>query len=315
VSLLAAVDIGGTKTLAEVFDGESNGRGVAFPTPRKADLLRPLCDVLDDLADGGAISAVAIGCPGPLDRTQGIVLNPPNLARGWWGLHVADRLQERFHCAVALENDANLGALGEACLGGGQGFSSVLYLTVSTGVGGGIVVDRKIFRGSRGFAGELGHTTVASKDAPLCGCGRKGCLEAVASGSAIARSARERGWSKDSETITARAVAVAAERGDHVAIAVLREAATYLAQGIVNFVYAFDPSVVLIGGGVAKSKLFFEFVQRSLAKEPTMAPIRGVPVRVAELGDRSVISGAKVLASYIERAKRGVQTPPGARHR
>jgi ROK family len=127
VPLLAAVDIGGTNTLAEVFGAGSNGRGVAFPTPTKADLLCPLCDVLDDLADGGAISAVVIGCPGPLDRTQGVVLNPPNLARGWWGLQIADRLQGRFHCAVALENDANLGALGEACLGGGQGFHSVLY--------------------------------------------------------------------------------------------------------------------------------------------------------------------------------------------
>lgn len=117
--------------------------------------------------------------------------------------------------------------------------------------------------------------------------------------------ARERGWSNDSEPITASAVAAAAEQGSRRAIGVLREAATYLAQGIVNFVYAFDPSVVLIGGGVAKSKLFYEFVQRSLAKEPTMAPIRGVPVRVAESGDRSVVSGAKVLASYIERAKKG----------
>lgn len=312
MSLLATVDIGGTKTVAEVFDGESNGRGAAFPTPRTGDLLRPLCDVLEDLADGGVIRAVAVGCPGPLDQRAGIVLNPPNLARGWWGLPVADRLRKTFECDVTLENDANLGALGEACLGGGQGFPSVLYLTVSTGVGAGIVVDRTIFRGSRGFAGELGHTTVASTDAPLCGCGRRGCLEAIASGSAIARRARERGWRNGSGPITARAVAAAAERGDQVATVVLREAAAYLAQGIVNFVYAFDPSIVLIGGGVANSKLFFEFVRRSLDKEPTMAPLRGVPVRVAKLGNRSVISGARVLASDMERMESRARTSPGA---
>lgn len=296
--LLAAIDVGGTKTLVEVFDAGSNTveGAVEFSTPRDGDVVAPLVDAVEELTDGRGVNAIAVGCPGPLDHDDGLILVPPNLSRSWWNLPLGRALADRLMCAVMLENDANLGALGEAVSGAGRGFTSVLYLTVSTGVGAGFVADGSIFRGGRGFGLEVGHTTVGSSEEARCACGRTGCLEALASGSAIASSARKVGFRGDGSEVTGRSVAAAAEAGDELAIQVLERAATYLARGIVNFLYLFDPSLVLIGGGVAQSDLFIELVKRSVAAEKVMDPFRHVPLKRAELGGSSVIKGARVLA-------------------
>jgi glucokinase len=298
LSLLAAIDVGGTKTLVELYDARSGDAGgdCEFPTPRSGDVVAALVRTVDHLRGTEALEALAVGCPGPLEQPAGLLLDPPNLAREWWHLPLGRRLGEAFSCPVAVENDANLGALGEAVEGAGTGFPSVLYITVSTGVGGGFVRDGVIFRGGRGFGVELGHTTVGARNSALCSCGREGCLEAVASGSAIAARAREAGFG-DQDAPSARAVAAAAVQGDGLAMEVLEEAAVYLAEGIVNFMYVFDPSLVLIGGGVAQSDLFVDLVARAMASEKVMDPFRDVPVRRAELGRRSVIRGARVLAA------------------
>lgn len=300
MSLLAAIDIGGTKTLVELYDARfgDEHRVCEFPTPRSGDVVAAVAHAIDDLRGNQDVDAMAVGCPGPLDGRAGLVLDPPNLAREWWHLPLGRRLGEAFSCPVALENDANLGALGEAVGGAGKGFPSVLYITVSTGVGGGFVSDGAIFRGGRGFGLELGHTTVGATSPALCSCGREGCLEAVASGSAIAARAREAGFTGD-DAPTATSVAAAGARGDGLALRVLGEAATYLAEGIVNFMYVFDPSLVLIGGGVSQSDLFVDLVARAVASEKVMDPFRDVPVRRAELGRRSVIRGARALAADV----------------
>jgi glucokinase len=302
---VAAVDVGGTRTRIELFGEEPEPRcGVAFDTPRSGDVAGTVGEAVLELACREKLDAAAVACPGPLDPVRGVILNPPNLSKEWWDLKLAQRLSVLLGCPVALENDANLGALGEAEYGGGAGYGSVLYITVSTGVGTGLVMDGRIFGGSRGFAAELGHTTITEDDR-VCGCGRRGCVEAVASGTAIARRALDAGWKpQEGREVTARAVAEAAASGDEAARGVLAEAAAYLGRAIVNFIYAYDPEVVLIGGGVAQSDIFMDLVAEAVELEPMMPAFRGVPVLRSALGERSVICGARALAEKLARRGR-----------
>lgn len=294
---VAAIDIGGTKTLVEIFE-EGGDRPLAsreMPTAREGEITGGLSRMVRRLADGREIRAVGAGCPGPLDPVRGVILNPPNLSRGWWDLRLADELEDRLGVPAALENDCNLGALGEWAAGAGGGYDSVLYVTVSTGVGAGLVSGGEIFGGNRGFAVELGHTVI-DPDGPVCGCGRSGCVEALTSGTAIARRAAELGWASSTGETDSRAVAAAADRGDSLARQALDEAASYLGKALVNFIYGFDPGVVVLGGGVARSDLFLRLVEEAIEREPVMPAFLGVPVVRAGLPGRSVIQGARVLA-------------------
>jgi len=297
VTSVAAVDVGGTKTLVEVFDagGDEPVGSEEARTVRSGDPAGGLAETVRRVAGGREVRAVGVGCPGPLDPREGVILNPPNLSRGWWGLRLAEELSGRLGVPASLENDCNLGALGEWASGAGRGYGSVLYVTVSTGVGAGLVADGGIFGGNRGFALELGHTVIDA-DGPVCGCGRSGCVEVLASGTAIARRAADLGWKPETGDADSHAVAAAAERGDHVARRVLEEAATYLGKALVNFIYGFDPGVVVLGGGVARSELFVGLVEEAIGREPVMPAFRGVPVVRAGLPGRSVVHGARVLA-------------------
>lgn len=304
MDIVAAIDIGGTKTRVEVHHKDSDQaddhqalESVVFPTPRSDGVTTVLAQQitkLTQLVKGTRLQAVGVGAPGPLDPKKGVVLDPPNLPVCWHGLPLKDELEKCLEVPVALENDCNLGALGESVFGNGKGLASVLYVTVSTGIGAGLVIEGDIFGGARGFAGELGHVKVA--DGPLCGCGRNGCLEALASGSAIARRAIERGWTAADGPVTSKAVAEAASKDEVVAKSVLSEAAAHLGNALVSFVYAFDPSVVLLGGGVSQSDLFLELVRETARQEPTMPAFEGFEILRAGLGERSVVHGARVLA-------------------
>lgn len=304
-SLVAAVDIGGTKTLAEVFDvsdgGEEPVGSHEFPTYRSGDLVGKLVDTIRHVADGWEVEGIGVGCPGPLDPWEGVILNPPNLSRDWWDLRLADGLASRLGVPASLENDCNLGALGEWASGSGRGYDSVLYVTVSTGVGAGLVTGGEIFGGNRGFAAELGHTVIEAAG-PLCGCGRSGCVEALTSGTAIARRAGELGWEPASGESDSRAVAAAAQQGDRLARLALAEAASYLGKALVNFIYSFDPGVVVLGGGVTRSALFMQLVLEAVEQEPVMPAFLGVPIVRAGLPGRSVIHGARALAERVARA-------------
>ena len=294
---VAAVDIGGTKTLIEVFAADSTGPlgSVESRTARSGDIAATIAESIRHVAGGREIRAAGVASPGPLDPVEGVVLNPPNLSREWWGLRLTDELSRELVAPVWLENDGNLGALGEWAYGAGAGYGSVLYVTVSTGVGTGLVTDGEIFGGNRGFAVELGHTVI-DPSGPVCGCGRSGCVEVLASGTAIARRASRMGWTPSSGEPDARAVAAAAEEGDRVARVALEEAAAYLGKALVNFIYSFDPEAVVIGGGVSRSALFMQLVEDAVAREPMMEAFRGVPVLTAALTGRSVIHGARALA-------------------
>lgn len=323
---VAAIDIGGTKTLVEIFE-EGRGEAVASEELRTPELEEPVGDLAETvrrISSGRQLRAVGIGCPGPLDPLRGVILNPPNLSRDWWGLAISDSLSTEIGVPASLENDCNLGALGEWAHGSGREYDSVLYVTVSTGVGAGLVDGGRegdIFGGNRGFALELGHT-VLETDGPVCGCGRHGCLEALTSGTAIARRALDLGWAPVTETTgstefteftesneateytdsaDSRAVAVAAEQGDPIASQALQEAASYLGKALVNFIYGFDPGGVVLGGGVTRSELFVGLVLEAVEREPVMPAFLGVPIVRAGLPGRSVIHGARTLAERLAR--------------
>lgn len=291
------MDIGGTKTLIEVFaeDGPEPLASSESRTSRSGDIAGTIAEGIRRVAGGREVRAAGVASPGPLDPIEGVVLNPPNLSRRWWGLRLTDELSRELDAPVWLENDGNLGALGEWAYGAGAGYGSVLYVTVSTGVGTGLVTDGEIFGGNRGFAVELGHTVI-EPSGPVCGCGRSGCVEILSSGTAISRRASEMGWRSSSGEPDARAVAAAAEAGDRVARAALEEAASYLGKALVNFIYCFDPETVVIGGGVSRSALFMQLVEEAVAREPMMDAFRGAPVLGAALTGRSVIHGARALA-------------------
>lgn len=303
---IIAVDIGGTKVRIAAFAADSgwNDGPLAehdFATPRSGDVAADLAAMMREVSgDAAGIAAVGAGCPGPLDPRRGVVLNPPNLSEGWWNLDVPQNLGKHLELppeAIHLDNDCNLAALGESEFGAGRGYPSILYVTVSTGVGGGLVVDGEVFGGARGFAAEVGHMKLT--DEPFwCGCGRTGCVESATSGEAIARRARESGWRPPSGGVPAsRDVFEAADAGDAVAREIVERAAGYLAEALVNFIYAYDPAVIVLGGGVTDQPLFMRLTLEAFERVPMMPAFRGVPVVKAALGGRSVVAGAFVRAS------------------
>lgn len=250
---------------------------------------------------------IGVGSPGPIDRATGRVLFAPNLR--WDNVPIVALLEEALQVPVYLDNDANLAGLGEARFGAARGYDNVFYITVSTGIGGGIIAGGQIYHGSHDAAGEVGHMTILP-DGPTCGCGNRGCWEALASGTAIARRARDGLAAGESSSlrnlpeITARDVAEAAAAGDGYARRLIEETAFYLGIGVGNIINLFDPDIVVIGGGVSRigEPLFAPL--RAEAERRTVPGIRGrIRIEPAGLGQDSGVLGAAGLA--IERWRAG----------
>lgn len=208
-----------------------------------------------------AIRGVGIGAPGPLDRDAGVVLVAPNL--GWHNVPLRDRITELTGLPAALDNDANCATYGEWWIGAAKGARNVIGITIGTGIGGGIILDGVLYHGSSDVAGEIGHTTI-DQTGRRCGCGNYGCLEAYASGTAIAERAREAlSYDQDSilpsmvggdvSRITAATVYEAASKGDAVATEVVRDTARFLGTGLANLLNILNPDVVVIAGGVTQA--------------------------------------------------------------
>jgi glucokinase len=248
------------------------------------------------------VLAIGIAAPGPLDPQKGIIYKAVNIP-GWENLPLRDLIQDHFGVPVALENDANLAALGEVTFGAGRGHHHLLYLTISTGVGGGVIINDELLTGFRGLGSELGHVTVLP-DGPVCSCGKRGHLEAVASGPAIARYVAQQiadGQSSqlaNQEPLTAYHVAQAAADGDELATRAYQRAGTFLGQAIADFLHIFNPSIVVLGGGVIQSgELLLESLRRTL-QESVLSPqyLEQFTLTTAELGDQSGLLGALTLA-------------------
>jgi len=247
------------------------------------------------------ILGLGIGAPGPID-SAGVVHDPPNLP-GWRGVSLVEELAGPLGLPIYAGNDANLGALAEYRFGAGIGVDHLVYLTVGTGIGGGIISHGRMLTGWRGFAAELGHQ-ILDPDGPRCGCGQFGHLEAFASGPAIAREARKALEQGRSSTIpehadgavTAESVAAAANAGDPLAIELLRQAGYYLGLGLANLIHILEPQRILIGGGVSRAGELLLGPARETVDQRLMSPVyRGVEILPAALGPDVGLMGAAAL--------------------
>ena len=249
------------------------------------------------------ISAIGMDVPGPVVAEAGMVSSPP-IMPGWDGYPIQTYLEELWHVPVSLGNDAELGALGEWAYGAGRGENNLAYIKVGTGVGAGLLLDGRIYRGATGTAGEIGHVTI-QENGPLCTCGNYGCLEAMAGGQAIARKAREaieKGRrtqlsSIEAKKILAVDVAQAAQRGDLVAQQIITEAGTYLGIAIASLINVFNPSMVVIGGGVSQlGDLLLEPIRKTVVQRSLHSAAKVVRITSAVLGRRASSMGAVVQA-------------------
>jgi glucokinase len=304
------IDIGGTKLAAGVVDAE--GRMLArdeVPT-HAADGLEPVLDRIVSLgrallsgpvAAAAAVRRIGVGCAGPVDLKAGLVLQPPNLP-GWTRVPLRERLERAFGLPIVLENDANAAALGELRYGAGRGARSIVYLTVSTGIGGGIILDGRIWHGVKDAAGEIGHITV-DPDGDRCGCGNRGCLEAISSGTSIARRAREMMASRRPSELarvaapTAADVVRCAREGDPLASEVWDRAVRYLGIGVAAVITTLAPERIVIGGGVSRAgDALFEPLREHVRRLVKLVPVDSIPILPATLGPDVGILGAAAVA-------------------
>ena len=313
VRVALAVDLGGTRLRVAVVDEEGHivrrraedTLGHQGPQRVMECLIGHLKDMASFTAEGSLVG-LGLAVASPLNMETGEMVNPPSLPASWDGFTPKPILEERLALEVVLGNDATLAALGEHRFGAGRGLRHLLYVTVSTGIGGGIIVDDKLYSGSRGFAGEIGHMII-DRNGPSCGCGSSGCLESLASGTAIARMARERISSErgtlllemaggDSEGVDARMVAKPATSGDGLALEILNEVAYNLGLGIASLLNIFDPELVILGGGVSQQlELLMPGIVEAIGRRAMMQHKRLVPIVESQLGDNVGLLGAAAL--------------------
>jgi glucokinase len=314
-NLFIGIDLGGTKISTALVDaaGKIIARDYRETQAAKGQkvVIKRMVDAAHQVIGEagialGQVTAVGVGSPGPIDSRTGVVTAPPNLP-GWKNVPLKQLIEEALGIATFLENDANAAALGEHRFGAGRGVQNMIYVTASTGIGGGLILDGQLYSGATGAAGEIGHMTVLPWG-PYCGCGNRGCLEALASGTAIAREGRElvrRGVPTliaelaegDPERATAKLIAEAADKGDIAAQDILSEAMTYLGVGMANLVNLFNPELIVIGGGLTNmGEGLFGPVRRAIEQRAFPAAVRAVKVVPAELGDDVGVLGAVATA-------------------
>ncbi|MFI5094740.1 MAG: ROK family protein [Candidatus Acidiferrum sp.] len=315
------VDIGGTKVAAGLVDAEGNivfQTRVAMPARESAAagfgaVQSAIEAVFTAHRDArGSLTGIGICAPGPLDPLTGVILNPPNVPC-WRNFPLAAEVQRVFGLHARVDNDGNAAALAEAIWGAGVDYRNVFYATLGTGIGTGIVFDRQIYHGRTGSAAEGGHVTI-DYNGPQCGCGKRGCIETLCSGPAIARRARkrlaesrqagsQRAESKmlflaggNLEDVTAEVVAEAFRQDDPLAAEVLRESADFLAIWAGNIIDLLEPDVIIFGGGVAQLMSgFFGRISEQLAKWCVNQRFAEIPMILAKYGSDAGIAGAAAL--------------------
>jgi glucokinase len=309
------IDLGGTKILTAVGDGRGmllsrDHRVTPSATGREA-VLEAIHDSVRRSLDEASlcmeqVAAIGVGAPGPSNPQTGILHSSPNLP-GWRDVPVQKLIEDRYDRPAFLVNDANAAALAEYHFGAGRGACCFLYVTVSTGIGGGIVVGGKLYTGSRGVAAEIGHMTI-SDQGPRCNCGNTGCWEAMGSGTALARKARGRiaaGESTgildhaggDVRKVTARTVRQAAEAGDGLAVGLVAETAHVIGTGLANLINIFNPDVIALGGGLTRMGGMLLDPAREVARQRAFDPaFESVRIETAVLGRDSGVLGAVVYA-------------------
>lgn len=298
-----AVDLGGTELRVALVgaDGAFLARD-AEPTLARSGPEAVVSQIvrllrhMERRAEGCTIIGVGVGAPGPLDPDRGVVLNAPTLD-GWTDVPLVALLAERLGLPVRLENDANAAALGEWMFGAGRGTRHMVFVTVSTGIGGGVIIDGRLLHGRHGMAGEIGHMAVSERDI-ACPCGSTGCWEAMASGTALARFANAAaldgaatGLPRDGG-ISARDVVRAAQSGDPLAARLLEQEARWLGVGFANLLHLYSPERIIVGGGVSAGLEAMRPDIEQVMRRRAMGAFRDVPLVPAALGADSGLAGA-----------------------
>lgn len=307
--LVLAADTGATKTLVTVRAAaalhDATAASLRFPTPRDpAAAIAAIAEAATTLAARlpGRLVAGAVVAPGPLDAATGRILAGANL--GWYDVPFAGEIADRLAIPVALEDDATAAAIGEALAGAGRGADPFVYLTVSSGVGAGVVSDGRSMRGAHGLAGEIGHLVI-DPSGPRCACGRRGDVEAFAGGAALARRARA-AWPAsrlpDGRPAPRDAAGLfrLAREGDPAARAIANEAALALSHAIGALAAVVDPACIAVGGSIGLGQRGLIRRAVAIARHRTLAATGGaLRVVPASLGDRSCVEGAAILATRL----------------
>ncbi|MDE8082035.1 ROK family protein [Erysipelothrix rhusiopathiae] len=286
-----SVDIGGTNTRVALVDetGTVVKRKMFTTDANNPEAnLESIYEVMK--AFETPVLGVGMSCPGPLDLKQGIVLTPPNLT-GWHGFPLKQYAEKRFECPVFVENDANLAGLAEACKGAGEGFSIVQFLTISTGVGGGLVINQNIFQGAHGFAQEIANIILVPGGHQLKPL-MPGSLESMCSGTALVARAKILGLQVEH----AGDVVSFANQGNHDAQVILDESKEYLANALAGMIGMIDPDIIILGGGVAlKIDGYVEDVSQRVKEKVYAVQKEHVRIEKAKLGDDNGIIGGALL--------------------
>jgi glucokinase len=305
MNLIVAVDIGGTHIRVAVYEPNSvlpidHYRTRSHAT--EAGVYDRLVQAIEAIWPKGKVSAIGIASPGPLDPHTGTILATPNIPE-WQNFPLAPNLCKHFDVPVYLDNDANMAGLAEWQYGAGKGHQDLVYLTISTGIGGGVISNGHLLQGFHGMGAELGHMII-DPNGPLCGCGYRGHVESFSSGPAIARYINEQISMGQKSTLladpelNARQVAEAALQGDPLALSAFERAGHYLGIGVANYLAIFDPSILIFGGGVSQvGDLLFKPFEESLQKH-TFHPhyLDDLIITKAALGDDAGLLGALALA-------------------
>lgn len=315
----AGIDLGGTNIKAGIVDeNQTIIIDGSVPTKRERDsreVIRDMAELVKDLLrqknkNIEELAGIGIGCPGTVDAKEGMVLYSNNIE--WKQVPVRKEMQQYFSCPIAVSNDANCAALGEVKVGAAKETENAILLTLGTGVGGGIVIDGKIYEGGHAGGAELGHTSLILGGKP-CTCGRKGCVEAYVSASALIRDAQEAMQQNHqsllyelcggkTERMNGKIPFDAAKAGDLSAKRIVETYLSYLGESIVNFVNIFRPDVVLLSGGICNQGEYLTAPLRKIVEEKSFGgDIAYLPkIRCAVLGNRAGIIGAANLIEWKE---------------
>lgn len=325
-NLVLAIDVGGTKIAFSLVSqaGEVVSR-IYLPTQAslgpKSGIARMLKVVKKLLQKTGLeisnLAGVSIAIAGIVDTKRGMLTYSPNLP-GWHNIPLREIFARELDTKIYIINDASAAALGEYHFGAGKGYENIIYITISTGIGGGIIIGGCLYEGTNGCAGEIGHMIVDS-NGPECNCGNHGCLEALSSGTAITRDVVNKikqgnpssvlKLAKNSmENIDARIIAEAAKKGDIIALNAIRQASYYLGLGLINLIHIFNPQLIVIGGGVSSIGNLYLLPAKKLVRERAFAlPAKNVRIVRAKLGKNSGVIGAACLAFPLDSVKKALE--------
>lgn len=312
--LSVGVDLGATKILFGLVDNRGSLiRSVQLKTPTDTDPLEAIAIIVDaikQLVGTDKIRSIGFGVAGQIDSSAGLVKSSPNLPK-WLNIPLQHLIYQSFEVPVAVTNDVRAAAWGEWIYGAGRGYSDLICLFVGTGIGGGIICGGRVLEGSGNVAGELGHISL-DMNGPMCSCGNRGCFEALAGGWAIARKAKEaveldpvngaallKSLGCHLDDLDARKIFLAASKGDSLALAIVENVKKALVAGTIGIIHAFNPAVVILGGGVIDGNpILVNDIREGVFGSAIKASLEGLKILPSELMENAVVLGAAAFSIH-----------------